>query len=140
MLILNLAIAAVIDGLQAAQADDERLIKNDSIDSILEAWSYYDPKGTGKMTIEDFYFFLVEIPPPFGQDQHLRQTYVRGEADAAFGMMVNEAKGYMVRTRPLLKALEEVRVKTHREADNKIYVIFNDAFKVLTERAFRRSK
>ena len=51
MLILNLTVAAVIDGLQAAQADDERLIKNDSIDNILDTWSYYDIMGTGKMTI-----------------------------------------------------------------------------------------
>lgn len=35
MLILNLTVAAVIDGLQQATAEDERLIKNTEIDQLM---------------------------------------------------------------------------------------------------------
>ena len=37
-LILNLTIAAVIDGLAAAQADDDRLFRTADIDRFLEVW------------------------------------------------------------------------------------------------------
>jgi len=33
-----LTIAAVIDGLQAAQADDNRLFKSSDIDTFLDMW------------------------------------------------------------------------------------------------------
>lgn len=66
MLILNLAIAAVIDGLQAAQADNDRLFKNDDIDAFMDTWAYYDPKGKGQMSLENILFFIVDLEPPFG--------------------------------------------------------------------------
>lgn len=135
MLILNLAIAAVIDGLQAAQADDERVIKNDSIDKVLEAWSFYDPYGKGKITIDAFYFFMVEIGPPFGNEYKLK-TAISSNDD---GYFVNTEKGYMVRARSLMTSIKDLQIKTHREEDNKIYVTFADVFKTLTERAFKSS-
>jgi len=47
LLLLNLTVAAVIDGLSEAQSDDDRLVKNEDIDYFKETWSFYDPKGTG---------------------------------------------------------------------------------------------
>lgn len=68
MLILNLAIAAVIDGLSNAQQDDDRIFKGDHIDNMLDIWSYYDPYGKGKILINDFRFFMCEVAPPFGNN------------------------------------------------------------------------
>ena len=38
------------------------------MDNLLDNWSYYDPFGKGKITINDFRFFMCEIEPPFGDD------------------------------------------------------------------------
>ena len=38
MIVLNLTIAAVIDGLSAAQKDNERLFKQDDIDYFVKKW------------------------------------------------------------------------------------------------------
>ena len=54
-------------------------------------------------------------------------------------VIINQEKGYMLRTKKLLKAIDALQLKTHREPDNKIYVLFADVFKMLTERAFKRS-
>lgn len=51
MLILNLTVAAVIDGLQAATAEDNRLIKQSDIDHLVETWSKFDSTGSKKLTM-----------------------------------------------------------------------------------------
>ena len=65
MLILNLTVAAVIDGLQQATAEDERLIKQTDIDKLMQLWSRFDPSATNRLTMNQFFFFLAELPPPF---------------------------------------------------------------------------
>lgn len=65
-LILNLTIAAVIDGLQAAQADDNRLFKSSDIDTFLDMWQEYDHNGVGTISLRKFYLLLAEVKAPFG--------------------------------------------------------------------------
>lgn len=65
MLLLNFVIAAVIDGLSEAQADDQRLIRNDDIDFLMDAWAFYDNKGLGRISIVDVLFFIMDLRPPF---------------------------------------------------------------------------
>ena len=50
-LILNLTIAAVIDGLAEAQADDDRLFRTADIEGFLERWQEYDHYATGSIRI-----------------------------------------------------------------------------------------
>ena len=68
MLLLNLTVAAVIDGLQEAQSDNARLIKNEDIDAFKDKWSQYDLKARGKISIIDCLFFISELKPPFIAD------------------------------------------------------------------------
>lgn len=75
MLILNLTIAAVIDGLQAAQDDNDRLFQSTHIEAFNELWQEYDPKGTGKLNVNDLPFFLVEVIAPWCDLQYLKEPY-----------------------------------------------------------------
>lgn len=43
MLMLNLAIAAVIDGFCAAKDDNSKLFKDESHEELLDVWAKYDP-------------------------------------------------------------------------------------------------
>lgn len=42
MLILNLAIAAVVDGIKNAEEDNDRVFKTEDLDKLLDIWSSYD--------------------------------------------------------------------------------------------------
>ena len=48
-LILNLIIAAIIDGLSIAQKDRASLITKDNLDDLLTVWQKFDPELTWKM-------------------------------------------------------------------------------------------
>jgi hypothetical protein len=64
-LILNLTVAAVIDGLNEAQANNDRFIQQDDIDDYLSKWQDFDLEQTFTIPIKKVYFFLAEIKPPF---------------------------------------------------------------------------
>ena len=48
-LILNLIIAAIIDGLSIAQKDRASLITKDNLDDLLTVWQKFDPELTWKL-------------------------------------------------------------------------------------------
>ena len=122
MLILNLAIAAVIDGLQAAQADNDRLFKNDDIDLFMETWAYYDPKGRGKISVESILFFIVDLQPPFGQYQHLQIPITDGmDFD---GYLVNMPRGDVVKRTEMFAVTKQYRLKSFKGEDGNYYVTF----------------
>ena len=109
MLILNLAIAAVIDGLQAAQADNDRLFKNDDIDAFMDTWAYYDPKGKGQMSLENILFFIVDLEPPFGQHSHLKIP-IRDGMDLS-NYLVNMPRGYVLQRNAMFKMIKLYKLK-----------------------------
>jgi hypothetical protein len=134
MLILNLAIAAVIDGLQAAQADNDRLFKNDDIDQFLESWAFYDPKGSGKMPIMNLYYFIVDLKPPFSQNEHLKMPILDGMLPDKY--MINVAKNYAVKRVDVFKLINNYKLKAIKGSDGTYYVLFADVYKEFVKKAF----
>tara|TARA_B110000285_G_C14956658_1_gene529549 strand:+ start:79 stop:297 length:219 start_codon:yes stop_codon:yes gene_type:complete len=65
MLILNLTVAAVIDGLNASMADAGRPLKIADFILFSEAWAKYDPEKTGMVRQDQLYFLVTELSPPF---------------------------------------------------------------------------
>ena len=66
MIIMNLTVAAVIDGLSSARKDNSGVIKKDEINKLVELWSEYDPKATGWIDVTNLVFLLYELPKPLG--------------------------------------------------------------------------
>lgn len=64
--IMNLSIAAIIDGLRAAKKDEEFIITGSQVDELVFRWSEYDPKATGWISVESLAFLIYELPPPIG--------------------------------------------------------------------------
>lgn len=66
MVAMNLSVAAVIDGLNAARKEESAMIARSSIDQLYTLWSIYDPKATGWISVEDMLFLFYELKPPLG--------------------------------------------------------------------------
>lgn len=47
MLIMNLAVAAVIQGLNTACAENLGIVSADDVNHFIELWKYFDPQATG---------------------------------------------------------------------------------------------
>ena len=58
MIIMNLSVAAVIEGLNEARKENCGIVGGDDIDFLMERWKDYDPKGTGFIQYEYFVFLL----------------------------------------------------------------------------------
>lgn len=69
MLILNLSVAAVIEGLDKARNENLGLIDADSIVEMIELWRDYDPNATGWITVDNLIFVLCQLQAPLGEPQ-----------------------------------------------------------------------
>ena len=66
MLILNLSVAAVIEGLDTARSENLGIVDADSILQLIELWRDFDPNATGWITVEDLIFVLCQLDAPMG--------------------------------------------------------------------------
>lgn len=67
-LIMNLSVAAVIEGLENAQQQNSGMIATDDVQALMDAWMEYDPKASGWISVLDFICLIIELPPPFGNE------------------------------------------------------------------------
>ena len=67
MLIMNLSVAAVIEGLDTAKKENMGIVQGDEIEALIDLWQDYDPYATGWITMNDLVFLLYELPPPLGK-------------------------------------------------------------------------
>lgn len=65
-LIMNLSVAAVIEGLENAKQLNSGLITKDDLQSLIDKWQDYDTKATGWISAIDFMELYIELPAPFG--------------------------------------------------------------------------
>lgn len=67
-LIMNLSVASVIEGLENAKQQNDGTITGDDVQSLLDGWQEYDPSASGFITVKNFICLLIELPPPFGNE------------------------------------------------------------------------
>ena len=67
MLIMNLSIAAVIEGLDTARKENMGIVQSDEIEVFLDYWQFYDPMASGWINLKSLVFLLYELPPPMGR-------------------------------------------------------------------------
>jgi hypothetical protein len=73
MLVMNLSVAAVIEGLDSAKKENMGIVEGDEITLLTLLWSDYDPYATGWITMKDLIFLLYELPPPLGRRLSIMQ-------------------------------------------------------------------
>ena len=74
MLIMNLSVAAVIEGLDTAKRENMGLIRGENIELLIDLWMEYDHEATGWITMTDLVFLLYQLPPPLGS-QNLENQF-----------------------------------------------------------------
>ena len=66
-LIMNLTVAAVLEGLDTARKENLGIVTVDVLDNFIALWRDYDPKANGWITVEDLIFMLSELEQPLGR-------------------------------------------------------------------------
>lgn len=121
-LILNLAIAAVIEGLENAKQENSGVVAGDDVSVLIEQWMEYDPQATGWISVLDFVCLMIELPPPFGDEELSKEWKKESRADfeAAKKKMynkssyyVNEQKRIIVKNKDILKILKSYKITTY---------------------------
>ena len=67
MLVMNLSVAAVIEGLDNAKKENMGIVKGDEIEDLINLWQDYDPSASGWISMNDLVFLLYELPSPMGK-------------------------------------------------------------------------
>lgn len=145
-LIMNLSVAAVIEGLEAAKSENQGVIDGDHVQNLLDKWVEYDPKATGWISVIDFICLVVELPKPFGSDQlskckfstqkdfeKARQAVFNGET-----YYINQEKLIIIKNKDIIKTLQSYKIKTYEEQNNKVH--FKDVYTNFVKKAFQESK
>jgi hypothetical protein len=70
MLIMNLSVAAVIEGLNAATDQNSGIVTKEDTQAFLDLWQNYDPKALGWISQHELVFLLYELPAPFTIKDH----------------------------------------------------------------------
>jgi len=66
-LIMNLSVAAVIEGLENAKEQNSGVIQGDHVQDLLDCWMLFDKKAKGWISILEFVCLIILLPPPFGR-------------------------------------------------------------------------
>ena len=108
-LILNLSVAAVIEGLENAKQENSGSIAGDDVQALLDAWQEYDPKATGWISILDFVCLIIELPPPFGDPEMSEwKKNSQSEFDKATKKIYNRDSYYLNEKRLILVKNKDV--------------------------------
>lgn len=89
MVIMNLSVAAVIEGLTEASKENMGIVSGDQIDFLIEKWKDYDTNASGLISYQDFLFLLYEVPPPLGLGK-FTTYYSDQKYEGNIGQMGNE--------------------------------------------------
>jgi hypothetical protein len=65
-MVMNLIIAAIIDGLSEAHTERSKLVNKDVIQEYLELWLKYDKDLKWKIKLNEFWFFIADLKEPLG--------------------------------------------------------------------------
>jgi len=148
-LILNLSVAAVIEGLENAKQENSGTIAGDDVQILLEAWKEYDPKATGWIDVFDFVCLITELPPPFGNPtvngiQNFTSDW-KNETAVDFekakrkifnrdSYYVNEDKLIIAKTKDILHLLSDYKIHSYEGKENRMH--FKDIYYKFIKRVF----
>lgn len=124
--IMNLSIAAVIEGLENAKLQNFGLITKDHCETLLNAWMEYDPDATGWITVTDFICLIIELGDPFGNNKLKSLCKSRDKKvfdsrrNHIYNMdsyYVNAEKMIIIKKKHILKILQAYKIQSYDMMD-----------------------
>jgi hypothetical protein len=156
MVIMNLSVAAVIEGLAEASKENMGIVSGDQIDFLIEKWKDYDYNASGLISYQDFLFLLYEVPPPLGLGKFTTYDSDQKE-DGGYGhagneeekddlknmnnlglqdrYMIHEVKKIYIKKSDAIKIFNDYAIPLY---DDNVH--FKDVAKALVEKIFKKSK
>ena len=158
MVIMNLSVAAVIEGLAEASKENMGIVNGDQIDFLIEKWKDYDTNASGLISYQDFLFLLYEVPPPLGLGKFTAYySDIRDEGEFGNAViededrkddlknmnnlglqdryMIHEAKKIYIKKSDAIKIFNDYAIPLYDEN-----VHFKDVAKALVEKIFKKNK
>lgn len=140
MLVMNLSVAAVIEGLDTAKKENMGIVEGDEITLLTQLWSDYDPYATGWITMTDLIFLLYELPPPLGRRLSIMQKMEDNTEDTKKSSgsrqqeryLVNEEKRIVMKKVEALDLLKGLKIRMYPDATKQIHYV--DVFRALIKR------
>lgn len=143
MLIMNLSVAAVIEGLDTARKENMGIVAGDEIDDLIDLWQQYDEKATGWISKENLIFLLYELPPPLGKPlekldvENVNETNKKGDQSKKDRFLVCEERDIVIRKIDAMEILRNLRIKV---SEQNSMVHFVDVFRALMKRILQDQK
>jgi hypothetical protein len=158
MVIMNLSVAAVIEGLAEASRENMGIVSGDQIDYLIEKWKDYDTNASGLISYQDLLFLLYEVPPPLGlgkfttyyTDQNYKGELEQQEKDDEekkedlkninnLGLqdryMIHKKKKIYIKKSDAIKIFNDYSIPLYEDK-----VHFKDVAKALVEKIFKKNK
>jgi len=121
MLIMNLTVAAVISGLDEANAENSGVVTGNDIEDFIERWKTYDPKATGYITVNDLIFLCYELPEPLGtKKKEVDEDESLENVDVQDKYMFNEKKKIALKNIDALRMIRHLDIQVKQVPKPKI--------------------
>ena len=149
MLIMNLSVAAVIEGLDTARKENSGIVDGEQIDRFMEVWREYDPGASGWIEIEDLIFLLCELSPPLGkpvseEDISNMPPEILGNTNIQARYLINLKRGIVIKKIKALSLLKNLHIKVYDFKDKNEKHInrvnFKDVLKSLLQRIYEEAR
>ena len=127
MLIMNLSVAAVIEGLDNAKKENMGIVEGDEIEILIDMWQDYDPMATGWISMKDLVFLLYELPPPLGKrNKQFSSDYNSQENENNPNQGSRQQERYLVHTEKkivmkkvdALRLLQGLKIKVYTDSNS----------------------
>lgn len=143
-LIMNLSIAAVIEGLENAKEMNSGCVSSDDVSELLKIWMDFDPFATGWICISDFICLIIELPPPFGNEELSKICKFKNKKAFQIAknrmynensFFVNDEKMILIKKKDILRILQAYKIQTYEGKCTHVH--FKDIYQVLVKKVFK---
>lgn len=120
MLIMNLAVAAVIQGLNTACAENLGIVSADDVNHFIQLWKYYDPAAKGWISADSLIYLLVELNAPLGRKKEEvppdQKEEIENTGLSADRYLVHKSKQIVIKKKQALTMLKDnLKIKMHKD-------------------------
>ena len=128
----------MIDGLNEAQQNNDKLIGPNKIEEYLYLWQDHDTEQTFTLSILDCFYFIAELGEPFITEKDMISNDIETFEP---GWLINKEKGYKVKAYSLFKILDKIQLEVHfLPGQSKPVVKFEELTKSMVFRVFSKDK
>ena len=147
MLIMNLAVAAVIQGLNTACAENLGIVSSDDVNHFIELWKYYDPQAKGWIGADSLVYLLFELNAPLGRKKEEippeeKEEYQNAD-QSADRYLVHKAKQIVLKKKKAIEMLRDnltIQLHEDKNFESGYKVHYMDVLRGLLKRILNEKK